>query len=172
LSQSHGCQLTDEKNLSTWCAVHQPPPSTCPNSLDYGLPVRTIMASKGISLNSLDHGLHGYLETRSITASKCISTLAGLRPRSVFSNSRDNGLETCSIPASKCILKFARLRSPSVSSASLEPGLQVHPQTHSIMASEHISEFTRSSFSGSPRNSLKHCLQPQSRYTVCIWVGI
>jgi len=60
------------------------PPSVSPDSLDYGLQVRTIMASKCISkparcwppsasLSSLDLSLQVHIQTRSITASKCIS---------------------------------------------------------------------------------------------------
>jgi len=60
------------------------PPSVSPDSLDYGLQVRTIMASMCISklarsqppsasLSSLDLSLKVHLQTRSITASKCIS---------------------------------------------------------------------------------------------------
>jgi len=60
------------------------PPSVSPDSLDYSLQVRTIMASKSISklarswppsasLSSLDLSLQVHIQTRSITASKCIS---------------------------------------------------------------------------------------------------
>jgi len=107
------------------------PPSVSPDSLDYGLHVPTIMASKCISklarsrpptasLSPLDLSLQVHLQTRSITASKCISEFM--------------------IMASKCIFKLARLRPPS----SHDHGLQLHLQTGSITASKCISEFTQS----------------------------
>ena len=79
--------LTDAKRLSTLGAVHRLPLSTRPNSPHYGLQVLTIMSSKSIytlalsqsrsaSLRSVYHGLQMYLQTRSITASNCISRLA------------------------------------------------------------------------------------------------
>jgi hypothetical protein len=136
---------------------------------------------------SLDPGFQVYLQTRSITASKCISKLARSRPPSASPNSLDPGLQvyfqtrsisnsldhclqvhlqTRSIPVSKCISKLARLLPPSASTHSLDHGLQVHLQTRSIMASECISEFTRSSFSGAPRIALKLLLQPVQIYRV------
>jgi len=124
------------------------------------------------------------VQSRSITASKCICKLARSRPPSAYPNSLDNGLQvhlqTRSITAIKCISRLARLRPasshhhglqvhisklarsrpPSVSSNSLDYRLQVHLQSRSITASEYISEFTRSSFSDAPRIAPKHHLQP------------
>jgi len=70
-------------SLSTRRAVHRPPPSTRPISLNHSLQVyiqtRSITASKfarsqppSASPNSLDYGLQVHLSTRSITASKYI----------------------------------------------------------------------------------------------------
>ena len=103
--------LTDERSFSTRRAVHRLPPSTRPNSLNYGL------------------------QTRPITASKFISKLAGSRPPSASPKSLDYGLQTRSITASKCISKLARLRPPSASPKWLDYGLQVS----TIMASKCIS---------------------------------
>jgi hypothetical protein len=145
-------------SLRTRRAVHQLPPSTRPNSLDYGLQV--------------------HLQTRSITASKCISKLAQSWPPSVCPNSLDHGIQVPTIMASKCIYTLARSLPSSVSLNSLDYGLQVHLQSRSIMASKvHlqtrsitppacIPEFTQSSFSGAPRIALKHRLQPVQIYRV------
>jgi len=114
------------------------PPSVSPDSLDYGLQVYTIMAFKCISKlaqspppsaspNSIEHGLQVHLlsspdlglqvhlQTRSITASKCISTLLRLRPASLHDHGLQVHLQTRSIPASKCISEFIRSPSPSAS---------------------------------------------------------
>jgi len=132
-------QLTDEQSLSTWRAVHRPPLSTRPISLDYGLQVhlqtRTITDSKCKSPNSHDRGLKVHLQTRTITASKCISEFPCSRP-------------------------------PSASLSSLHLGLQVHLQTRSITASKCISEFTRSSSSGAPRIADYHRVLPVQIYRV------
>jgi len=130
------------------------------------------------------------VQSRSITASKCISRLARLRaprshdhclqvhisklarsrPPSVSPNSLDYGLQvhlqTRSITISECISKFTRSRPPSVSPNTLDYRLQVHLQIRSITALEYISEFTRSSFTGAPRIALKHRLQPVQIYRV------
>jgi hypothetical protein len=102
----------------------RPPPSTHPISINHGLQVhlqtRLITASKCIS-ELHDRGLQMHLQTRSIVASKCIS-------------------EFNLTSASKCISKLARLRPPSVSQSSLNHGLPVHLQTPSRTASKCISE--------------------------------
>ena len=100
------------------------PTSVSPNWLDYGLQVRTSMATKCISklaqswppsasLSSLNLTIQVHIQTRSITASKCIS-------------------------------EFTRSTSPRASLSSLDLSLQVHIQTRSITASKCVSEFTRS----------------------------
>ena len=124
------------------------PPSASPNSLDYCLQVRMIMASTS-----------AYLQTHTITASKCISKLARLQPPEVH-------LQTPSISISECISKFTLSRPLSVSPNTLDYRLQVHLQSRSITALECISEFTRSSFSGAPRIALKRRLQPIQIYSV------
>jgi len=133
---------------------------------------------RSVSLSSLNLVLQLHLQTRSITASKCISKLARLRPPQVH-------LQTPSITISDCISKFTRSRPPSVSPNTLDYRLQVHRsrppsvfpntldyrlqvhlQSRSITASECISEFTRLSFSGAPRIALKRHLQPIQIYRV------
>jgi len=64
-------------------------PSVSPDSLNYSLKGRTIMASKCVSPTSLDHGLQVYLQIPSITASKCLSKVARSRPRSISLSSPD-----------------------------------------------------------------------------------
>jgi hypothetical protein len=125
------------------------------------------------------------VQSRSITASKCISKLARLRPpishnhglqvhlqtRSItdskcISNSLDYGvqvyLQTRSITASKCISKLARSRPPSESPNSLNYGFKVR----TITASKCISKLARSSISGAPWIALMHRLQPVQIYRV------
>jgi hypothetical protein len=93
------------------------PPSVSPLSLDHGIQVPTIMASKCIytlarslppsaSPNSLDPSLQFHLQNRSIAASKCICKLTRLQPP-------------------KCISNLARLRPSSSSPNSLDHGLQI-----------------------------------------------
>jgi len=83
-----------------------------------------------------------FLQTRSITASKCISKLARSRLPSVSLDSLDYGLQVRTIMASKCISKLAQSRPPSASLSSLDLSLQVDLQTRSITSSKCISEFT------------------------------
>jgi len=105
------------------------PASTSPNTLNYGLQVSMIIAPTGILPKLLNHTLHVYLWTRSITASK----LAWGWPPNAY-------LQPRSITASKCIAKLAWLCPPS----SHEHGLQAHLQTPSIRILECISKFTQS----------------------------
>jgi len=108
---------------------------------------RSITASKlarswppsGITPNSLDYGLQVYLQTRSITACKCNSELARLRPPSSHEHGLQVHLQTRSILASKCISEFTRSTSPSASLSSLDLRLQVHLCVHSISVSKCIS---------------------------------
>jgi hypothetical protein len=83
--------------------------------------------------SSHDHGLQVHLQTRSITASKCISEFNLISASKCISELLDLGLqmhqETPSITASKCISELHH------------HGLQLHLQTRSIMASKCISEF-------------------------------
>jgi len=111
-----------------------------PNTLDYGLQVRTIMASKfiselaqsrppSVSPNSHNHSL----QTRSIAASKCISP-------NMFDLGIEVHLQTCSMIAST----LAQLWPPSVSPNTLDycllgaspylldDGLRVFIRVHSI----------------------------------------
>jgi len=132
--------LTDESSLCTRCGVHRPPPCTHPISLD--------------------HGLQVHFPTRLITASKCISKLARLRPAGFHEHGLQVHLQTRSITISGCISKSIWTRPRSVSLNTLDSHLQEHLQTRSITASEYLSEFTPSSFSGAPRIAIKH--RPQA----------
>ena len=84
---------------------------------------------------SLDHRLQVHLQTRSITASQCISEFP--------------------ITASKCLSKLVRLRPPS----SHDHGLQLHLRTRSITASKCISKLGRSRPPSSSLNFFDHSLQ-------------
>jgi hypothetical protein len=68
-----------------------------------------------------------HLQTRWITASKCISEL--------------HDLQTCLITTSKCISKFNLISASKCISELHDLGLQMHLQTHSITASNYSSEF-------------------------------
>jgi len=129
-------------------------PSESLPSPDYGLHVRTMMACKCIyklarsrppsaSPNSPDHGLQVHLQTRPITASKCISKLAQHSIR-VYLKPRTNTLPM-----------FAQSPHSSASPHSLDRGLQVHLQTRSITASESISNLARIRPPSSPNHGLQ-----------------
>jgi len=129
--------LTDQQSListrraSHWLSPDQPPPSTPPISPD--------------------HSLQEHHQTRTITASECISQFPRSRPPQVH-------LHICSITAAKCISEFTQSRPPSASPNSLHHGLQMPLQTPSISASKCISEFTRSWHPSTSPNSLDHGL--------------
>jgi len=106
-----------------------------------------------VSPNSLNHGLQVHLQTRSITASMCISRLAGFWPASSHDHLLQVHLQTRSITAwkfatswppsaylqsrsftaSKCISKYTRLWPPSASPKLLHHGLGVYLCVHSII---------------------------------------
>jgi hypothetical protein len=138
---------------------------------------------------SLDHSLlHVHLQTRSITASVCISEFTQSWSPIASPNSLDHGLQVHlsvhSISASKCISKLARSRPPSASLCSLDLGLQVHLQTTSITASKYIVKErrwvygdtgvtevewpTRSIYSGDPRVDRHHLIFISSCHTTKI----
>jgi len=104
---------------------------------------------------SLDRGLHVHLQTRFITASKCISELSRLRPPS----SHYHGLQVCTITASNCTSKLAWWRPPSASPIPLDYGLQVHLQTCSITAFKGIANLARSGPPSASPISLDYSLQ-------------
>jgi len=112
LSDSHGCELTNWWN--------------------------TVSATNAPSINRLPV----LIQSRSITASKCISILARSRPPSASPNSLNHRLQvylqTRTITASICISEFSRSWPPSASPSSLDLGLQVHLSTRSITASKYI----------------------------------
>jgi len=106
----------------------------------------------------LDHSLQVHLETRLITASKCISKLARLRPPNPLNHCLEVHLQTRSTTASKCISNYAWLRPPS----SHDHGLQVHLQTRSITASKCIPQLARSQPPSVSLNSHDSGLQTRS----------
>jgi len=147
------------------------PPRVSPESLHYGLQVRTIMAST----------MH--LQSRAITASKCISKFAWSRPPCVCPRSLHCGLHVCTIMVSKCISKLAWWQSRSESPSSPYRGLQVYLQISPIAASICIPILTRSRPWSVHLSSLDSYFQAhleflsstacsRSRYTVCRWVAI
>jgi len=89
-----------ESQLLSRLPPNRPPPSTPPISLDHSLQVP--------------------LQTRSVTASECISKLDWSRPPSASS-------------------ELTRPWPPSASPNSLDPGLQVHLSVHSLSVSKCIS---------------------------------
>ena len=137
------------------------PPSTCPILIDHGLQVN-------LWAHSISASVH--LQTRSITASECMSQFIRSRPpsasseftpsrspssslssqsrsRSASPNSLDHGLRVHLwvhlISVSKWISEFTRCWSPSASPNLLDHSLPVHLWVHLISASKCISEFTR-----------------------------
>jgi len=136
------------------------------------------------------------VQSRLITASKCISRLARLRP----ARSHDHWLQVDisrlarSRPPSvspdlldyvlpKCISKLARSWSRRASLSSLDRGLQVHLEICSITASKCISKVARSQPGSISLSSLDRHVQAhlqllsstacsQSRYSMCRWVAI
>ena len=128
------------------------PPSVSLISLDYGLPVRTIMASQCISPNSLNHGLQVYLQPCLITASKCIYKLARSQSWSASRSSLNHGLlvylQIRSISTSKCISNLAPSKPRSISLNSPDRHFQAHLELLSRTACS------------------------QSRNAVCRWVAI
>jgi len=153
LSHSHGCELTD-----WWRVSHHPGrrPSTASKYMCDLARSRPPQASP----ISLDHGLHVHLQTHSITASRCISNLAPLRPASSHKHGLQVHLQSRSITASKSISKLARSRPRSVSQNSLDYGLQVCTS----MASKCIINLARSGPPSASPNCLDHGLG------VNIWV--
>jgi len=105
--------------------------------------------------NSHHHGVQVHHRTHSITASQCISTLAWPWPQSASLSSLDNSLQVYLQTRSIMASQYAWLQPPS----SHDHGLQVHLQTRSTTPSKSISDFTRSSRSGTPQIALKHCPQ-------------
>ena len=104
---------------------------------------------------SLDHCLQVYLQTRSITASQCISQLGRSQPPGVSPNSHDYGLHDRTIPASKCISKLAWSHPPSESPNSHQYSFELC----TITASKCIYKLTRSRPQSASPNSLYHSLQ-------------
>jgi len=110
------------------------PSIVSPISLNCSLQVRAIMASKCISPNSHDDGLLVHHQTRSITATSCISKLARLWPPS----SHDHGLLVY-------VFKLPQSWPPGVPPSLLNLGLQQYRQWCSVRASKEISKLARSS---------------------------
>jgi len=79
---------------------------------------------------SIHHGIQVHLQTRLITASKCIFEFTQSCTPIASPNSLDQGLQVHlwvrSISASKCISELTRARRQSASLNSLDHGLQLH----------------------------------------------
>jgi len=96
------------------------------------------------SPNSLHHSLQWHLQTRSITAFKCISRLTRLRSTSSHGQGFQVHLQTCSITAStftlfwffKCVPKLAQSQPCSASPDSPDHSLEVYLWCHSLRASK------------------------------------
>jgi hypothetical protein len=95
------------------------------------------------------------VQTRSITACKCIAKHA----RSPSPISLDHGLQVSLLTRSITASKFPRSWPPSASTHSLDHCLQVHLQTRSITDSNCISNLAPSWRPGASPNSLNHGLQ-------------
>jgi len=85
--------------------------------------------SPSASVNSLDHGLQVYVQTRLITAGKFAPAL----PPSASPNSLGHGLQVSLQTGSITACKFARAWPPSASPNSLDHGLGVYLCVHSIV---------------------------------------
>jgi len=114
---THSDQLPPDQPPSDQLPPDQLPPSTTPILID--------------------HGIQGYLLTRSNMASKCISEFTWSLHPSASRNSLNHSLQVH-------LWVYWISLSPSSSPNSLDPSLQLHLQTHSITASKCISEFTLS----------------------------
>jgi hypothetical protein len=122
------------------------PPSATPSS--------TRSRPSSASPNSLDHGLQMHLQTRSISASKCISELHDLQTRSITTSkciSEFNWISAC-----MCVSKLARSRPPSTS------------PVHTITASKFISKFSQSRVSRCPCDYAP--VPSAARLAVCIYI--
>jgi len=124
------------------------------------------MASKCIP-NSLNSGRSVHFKVELTMASMCVSKQSQLQPPRLHNHGQ-----------SLCISKLGQSRPRSASLSLFCHGLIVYLQAHSIMASwfwtslhlkvyvqtvsimasEWISGFNRTSSSGAPRTALKHCL--------------
>jgi hypothetical protein len=163
---NHHLQVYLQTGLNTaYKFAHSWPTSVSPTSFDYGLHkcISKFAGSRppSVSPNSLDHGLQVYLETSSITTCKfpwSWSPRAYLQTRSVTANKCISKLTSLWPPhlhlitTSQCISKYA----------VLPPSTAL--QSRWITALKCISEITRSLVSGAPWNPLKHKLQ-----SVQIW---
>ena len=119
-----------------------------------------------VLLESCLIGLPVHLQTRSITASKCISEFSWSRPPSASPNSLNYGLWVHTIRASKCISKLAQSSLSSAPPNSLDYPLQVHLWVSSITASRCISTFARSQPPSASLRLNNHCIR------VYLWVHL
>jgi len=122
------CSITGSKCVSKLTRFR--PPSLHDHGLPVPLQTGLIMASKFVQSQPPS----AYLQTRMITASKCISKPTRSWPPSVSANSLDWGLHGGTIKTSKCISILAGLRPHSFHYHGLP--------TCNIPASECITKFT------------------------------
>jgi len=120
-SHSHGCELTNWWIESQHRARRPSTASKYSSNLTSSRP-------PSASPNSLNHSLRVHLQTRSITATKCISKLARLRPPSSHNHGLQVHLWVHLILASKWISEFTRSRPPSAYLNSLDQGFQAYHQ--------------------------------------------
>jgi hypothetical protein len=147
--------------VSTWRAVNRPPVRTHSHSLDCGLQLLTIIASKCIPNvaqirppNALKYGLQVYLQHCLIAASKCISNRRPFWPPYSLNHHLQVRLKPCSIMPSKFTLSWP----PSLSPSLLNHDLGVHLSVHLITLSKCICKDARLLPSGASSNLLDHCL--------------
>jgi len=160
LLHSHGCESTN-------CCIGFQHPEHRPSTASKYLSNLTRSRPVSVSPNSLHYGL----QVRTIMASKCISTLARLWPPSLHHhslqvhlhlarlrppNSLHHGLKVCLITRSITPSKFTWSWPPSASPNSLDHDPGVHLNVHSIMASKCISEYTGLLPPSASPNSLDH----------------
>ena len=154
------------------------PPSVSPNSLNYCLQVRTIMASKCISKLAWSQPPCVF-QTRSITVSK----FAQSWPPRASLNSLHYGLQVRTIMASKHSYKLDQSWSWRASLHSLYQGLHMSVRIWSITASKCISKLAQSQPRSVSLSVLDHHVQArlellsstacsQSSFAVCIWGAI
>ena len=148
LSHSHGCELTN------WWKESQHPAWRPSTASQYSSKLARLRPP-----NSLDHGIQVYLQTCSITASKCFYTLAWSQPPSASPNSLDHSLQVYLYTRPITASKFPWSWPPSASPNSLDHGLGVYLSLLDRHFQAHFALLSSIACS-------------QSRYTACRWVAI
>jgi len=122
------------------------PPNASPNSINNSRQVCRQTRSITVSKFSQSWAPSAYLQTRLITASRCISKLSWWWPPSVSPNLLDYALpvhlQPCSFTIAESISMSTRSQPASVCPNMLDFRHKVHLHTYSTTALECISEFT------------------------------